>query len=349
MSKVIQKRVLIAILFTLFIFLGSCACFDEDKGGGSYTWELSSGTTDLVEQAISDAKAERDIVKALAQAADQSKVFNNAGTTGWEAFINEVDDSIYNFEKALFQGSVYGAYSEDMEVSGSTGACMYHRDTCQSFYVINLDYKELIDPNCITHEGAHGEPDYPLHSDTLSDLISAYGPYLPVASDIWEQVIEDQDTPYDMSFFYMVTDDLYWRYMMACDSVVDHYTDRVVNGELSADEAKSEALAQNEYGAYDNDIFNCEWWLSYEVLSDIEGDYNPGLVAFDISDEELITAFCDNIAPTCEEQLDGQLNALAEAMAGAEEAEETATGEPTARSTKEITKSAATAKTTIRS
>lgn len=138
----------------------------------------------------------------------------------------------------------------------------------------------------------------------------------------------------------MVTDDIYLSYMTECYSTISGYVDKVVSGELTKDEAKSELLAQNEYGAYDYDIFNCEWWMTSEQLSYIEANHNPGLVAFGISDEELIDAFCSNIAPTCEEQIDGVFSGLAAAE------EETAT-EARTISSMEIAKTAAIAKTSI--
>ncbi len=298
MSKRICKRILIALLFTLFLFLGSCACF-EDKSSVEY--EFEPDTYDLVKQAIADAKAERDTVKALAQAADQSKVFNNAGTTGWEAFIDEVDDSIDNFEYHFDVGTVYGAYSEDMEVSGSTGACLYHRDMCNVYYVVNLDYPSNIDPVCITHEGTHGEPDYPDHSNALYDLIDTLGGNSAFESSFWNLVVSDQDAPYDSSFFYIIAHQAYGYYFRDCGEHIDWSVRHIESAESTAEEEEASLRA------YLADTL-CEDVLLENIEPNIYPNYEEGFDVFGVTEEEFEDALTDELCPEviaiCEEMID---------------------------------------------
>lgn len=292
-----KKRFLIVMLFALFLFLTACACFDSDEKGEDYTYELSGDEYQLVTQLMEDANIQRDTVEALAKAADQSKVFDKSGTTGWEALMDDIDDGMYEFEKDFEAEEVFGVYTEDMTGDLSGGECAYTHELCSDYFIVNLDLLSLgnIGTSCPPHEGIHDVGFS--HSSTLNDLLATLGGEYVDESSFWKQVVSDQDVPYDASFFYFVTDDTYDDYLYDCGAQIDGALRRIGLGQSSAEE--EEAWLREEY--VDK---GCDKVLEDAALN----TYNSFEVGFDffgITQEEfedaLTNEFCPEVTTVCQE------------------------------------------------
>lgn len=302
LSSFKKRLALFGLLLIMSLYLIACGCdLPFVKGGDDVTYELSADDYAIVEEAIAEARLWRDAVEARAMVADQDKVFDNRGNTGYETFITEIDAAINDVEDALANGQVYGAYTEDYDVE-DWGA---YYSSSGDYYVVNLDYLSDLPPvDFVVHEGLHAVDGGHQHSNDLEVIMEEAGG--PIATEEFvEQIVADQDTPYMGSLFYTdltPPDSLYEFYVYDCGLDINLYSEAVADGLITAEEAKSTM----------DDYFlgtGCDAWV-VEWATNFYDSYEQFWDEVGITEEEYEQAystssfFCNIATPSCEEMID---------------------------------------------